>query len=262
MTAILLWLMWGLVMAGSVNFKAGFSAMNSTLVRDWLMAPDADFHLLKIWFAGICLLMTILGMNLIFCSWEKIYKIIRVKFSRPKFYMLIVHTLFGLVAIFHFSGLMLGFEQNNIMLGQGLSYDLQNGYKLKILKIDFAGKIGILDKNYREISEEDFDYKTSYAEVELSCNGVELKKDKLYILNPLKYNDVRVTLYSFITPRESDQNTPDMTPWIKLTVTKNPVLTAFLFIYPLMIVGIFIHLVLTWNSPVINRAIKEASNSN
>jgi len=264
MVIILLWLTWGLIMAGSDALNMSFRTMNSILIRNWVMSESGSSHLLKFWFIGLCLLMTILGINLIFCSWEKIYRIIRVKFNGPKFYMLIVHAFFGLVALFHLGGLMLGYEQNDIMLGQGMSCELINGYKIKVNSIFFAGKVGVLDKTYREISEEDFNYKTSYAEVALNRNGVELRNDNLYILNPLKYSDIRITLYSFITPIDNklDQNNADTTPWIKVTVTKNPALSIFLFIYPLMIAEIFIHLILTWNSPAINRAVQETSNSN
>ena len=238
--------------------------MNRILIRDWLMTPDADSHLLKLWFIGICLLMTLLGVNLIFCSWEKIYRIIRVKFSGPKFYMLIVHAFFGLVALFHLGGFMLGYEQNDISLGEGMSTKLRDGYEVKINAINFAGNLAILDKSYRNIKKDDLNYKNSYAEVVLSQNGRELRKDNIYIFMPLKYGDTRVTLKSFISPVGANQGqiNATTTPWIKLTVTKNPVLSVFFVIYPLMIIGIFIHLILTWKSPAINRAIQELTDSN
>jgi hypothetical protein len=88
MGVIIFWLGWGLVMAGSSAYEKGFLAMNNVLVRDWFMSQDGNSRLLKLWFIGLCLLMTLLGINLIFCSWQKIYKIIRVKFSGPKLYML------------------------------------------------------------------------------------------------------------------------------------------------------------------------------
>jgi hypothetical protein len=264
MVAILVLLGWGLVMAGSAAFEKGFWAMNSVLIRDWLMSQDGNSYLLKLWFIGLCLLMTLLGINLIFCSWEKIYRIIRAKFSFTKFYMLIVHALFGLVALFHIGGLMLGYEQNDIMLGNGMSCILKNGYEIKVNSIHFAGNVGILDKTYRSIKKEDLDYKMSYVEVILSQNGRELCKDNIYIFKPLKYGNTRVTLKSFISPAETNQAqiNATTTPWIKLTATKNPVLSAFLIIYPFMIAGILIHLILTWRSLAINRAIQETSNSN
>ena len=264
MVIILLWLIWGLIIAGSEAFKTGFSAMNSVLIRDWLMTPDVNSQLLKIWFIGICLLMTLLGVNLIFCSWEKIYKIIKVKFSGPKFYMLIVHAFFGLVALFHFGGFMLGFEQNDISLGGGMSCKFKNGYEVKINDINFTGNLAILDKSYRNIKKEDLDYKTSFAEVTLSQNGRELRKENIYYFQPLKYRDIRITLKSFISPVGANQGqiNATTTPWIKLTATKNPVLNAFLIIYPLMILGILIHLILTWKTPAINRTVQEAKDSN
>jgi hypothetical protein len=246
--AIILCLGWGLTMAASTAFEKGFKAMNSTLIHDWLMSQDGNSHLLKIWFIVLCLLMAFLGINLIFCTWEKIFRIIRLKFNGPKFYMLIVHALFGFVALFHFGGFMLGYEQNNIQLGEGMRYSLENDYEIKVNNIHFVSDSSVLEKEYRNITKDEFDYKKNYAEVVLSRKGKELLKDNIYILSPCKYGDVRITLRSFITPADNDnkQQSEKTTPWINLTATRNPALTIFLTLYPLMLLGIFIHLLLTW----------------
>jgi hypothetical protein len=249
--AIILCLGWGLTMAASSDFEESFKDMNSTLIRDWLMSRDGNSHLLKLWFLVLCFLMVLLGISLIFCTWEKIFRIIRLKFNGPKFYMLIVHVLFGFVALFHFGGFMLGYEQNNIKLGEGMSYSLGNDYELKVIRIQFVSNASVLGKEYRNITKDEFDYKKNYAEVVLSRKGKELLKDNIYILSPCKYCDVRITLRSFLCPTDGDntQQIEKTTPWVNLTATRNPVLTIFLTLYPLMLLGIFIHLLLTWGSP-------------
>jgi hypothetical protein len=249
--AIILCLAWGLTMAASSAFEKGFRDMNSTLIRDWLMSQDGNSHLLKIWFAALCLLMMLLGVNLVFCVWEKIYRIVRLKFCGPKFFMLIVHALFGFVALFHFGGFMLGHEKNNIKLGEGMSYSLGNDYEIKVNRIHFISNLSVLRKEYRNITKDEFDYKKNYAEVVLSRKGKELLKDNVYILSPCKYGDVRITLRNFISPTDSDnkQQSEKTTPWINLTATRNPALSIFLTIYPLMLMGILIHLLITWRSP-------------
>lgn len=192
-----------------------------------------------------------MGINLIFCTWEKIYRIIRLKFNGPKFYMLIVHAFFGFVALFHFGGFMLGYEQNNIKLGEGKSYGVGNDYEIKVNRIHFVSNPDVLSKEYRNITKDEFDYKKNYAEVVLSRKGKELLKDNIYILSPCKYGDVRITLRNFITPAGNDnkQQSEETTPWVNLTITRNPALSIFLTLYPLMLLGIFIHLLLTWRSP-------------
>ena len=252
--AIILWLGWGLTMAASSAFEKGFKGMNSSLIRDWLISHDSNIHvlILKSWFVGLCLLMILMGINLIFCSWEKIYRIIRLKFNGPKFYMLIVHAFFGFVALCHFGGLTLGYEKNDIKLGEGKSYSLENEYVLKVNSIHFVSNKSVLEKEYINITKEEFDYKKNFAELVLSLKGKELLRNNIYILRPFKYGDIRITLRNFITypERDDEQDREKATPWINLTITKNPVLEIFLILYPMMILGIFIHFLLTWRLPI------------
>jgi len=101
---LFLWFSWGIVLASSEHFSNGFRLMNTTLVRHWLATPDNGFFLLKFWFVGLCVVVAFLGINLVFCSWNKFLRFIRIRFNGPKFIMLVVHILFGLIALGHFGG--------------------------------------------------------------------------------------------------------------------------------------------------------------
>ena len=97
---------------------------------------------------------------------------------------------------------------------------------------------------------DEFDYRKNSAEIVLSRNGKELKRDNVYLLNPMDYKDIQVTLRNFIKSPDpgNPQGALESKPWIIVTVSRNPVLKIFLFLYPLMIAGIFIHLLMTWRS--------------
>jgi hypothetical protein len=247
---LILWFGWGLIMAGSDVFKKGFEGMNNILIRDWLMSAESDFLILKIWFLGLCLLMVLLGVSLVFCSWDKIFRIIRARFNGPKFFMLIVHTIFGFVALGHLGGLMLGYEHNGIRLGEWKSYGFGDRYEIEITKVNYTSDYRILSKEKRDITRDEFDYRKNFAEVVMKENGKEVGRKNIYLLSPMKYKDIQVTLRSFIrSPKAADINVAgDTKPWVNLTVSRNPVLKVFLVFYPVMIAGIFIYLILTWRS--------------
>ena len=146
LVVLLLWLVWGILMDTSESLTKGFNEMNDVLIREWLVSQQADFLILKIWFIGLCLLMTFLGINLIFCSWDKIFRIIRARFNGPKFFMLIVHGIFGLVALCHLGGLMLGYEYNDIRLGEGNKYNFNDGYEIVVAGVTYISDYQVLKK--------------------------------------------------------------------------------------------------------------------
>jgi hypothetical protein len=248
---MLLWLGWGMVMAGSDAFTKDFQGMNNVLVREWLLSQQNSFSLLKIWFAGLFLLMALLGVNLIFCSWDKIFRIIRARFSRPKFLILIVHVIFGLVALGHLGGLMLGYKHNNIRLGEGKKFVFGDGYEIELTKVHFVNDHKALKKSSRYMTRDDFDYKKNFAGIVLKKNGKDVSRGNIYILDPMNYEDIQVTLRGFIESPEPGmkKDGAGLTPWVTVAVSRNPVLKIFLILYPVMILGIFIHLILTWRSP-------------
>jgi hypothetical protein len=263
LVALLLWTGWGMLMASQDAYTKGFNRMNSVLLRDWLFSGKSGSGVLKVWFIGLCVLMILLGINLIFCSWEKIFRIIRARFNGAKFYMLIVHCIFGLVALGHLGGLMLGYKHNDIQLGEGKKYSFGDGYEIEVKDINFVSDPKVLYKTKKFLTRDNFDYRANSAEVVLYKNGEELSRKDLFIYDPMGYKDMQVTLKNFIVSPEAEgeKTALNSKPWVSMAVSRNPVLRFFLVLYPLMIAGIFIHLILTWRSPATGRPVQEASNS-
>ena len=253
LVVLLLWIVWGMIMAASDGFTKDFQEMNNVHISDWLASQQTDPPALKIWFIGLCLLMVLLGINLIFCSWEKFFRIIRARFNGQKFYMLIVHAIFGFVALGHLGGLMLGYEYNNIRLDEGAAHNFEDGYSVEVKSINYISDFKVLEKT-KYITKDEFDYTKNFAEVVLSKDGKELKRGNIFILNPMEYRGIQITLRNFTkSPETGEQGGgAESSPWVILTVSRNPVLRVFLIIYPLMIAGIIIHLFLTWRTPAGN----------
>ncbi len=145
LAVLFLWIVWGLGLALNDGFLNGFREMNSILVRDWLLDPGQGLMHLKIWFVGLCLVMVVMGVNLVFCSWNRILKIMRYRFKGATLFMLIVHTIFGLVALGHFGGFMLRYRYD-AKLANGRDFQFEGDYKLKVTDIYFVNDPKILEK--------------------------------------------------------------------------------------------------------------------
>ena len=251
---LVIWMGVGVYLAGADEYTKDFRVMNNMLIRDWLFSATTGAVTLKIWFTVLCAAMVVIGINLIFCSWTKIFRIMKAKFSGNQLYMLVVHAIFGFVAICHLGGLMLGFEYNNVRLGKGIKYDIKEGYELEVTDVHFVGDTKALNKSKNDITRDELNYKESYVDVSLSRDGAILKSQKVYLLKPMNFKDVDVTLRSFILPDnfKGDPGT-DTEAWAMFTLSRNPVLKIFLVIYPVMIIGILIYLVMTWSKTRFNK---------
>ena len=261
------WFTWGILLADSEKFADGFNLMNSMLVRDWLILPQKGLFLLRFWFTGLCLIMVLLGVNLIFCTWTKFFKIIRKKFTGPRLFMLMVHILFGVVALGHLAGFMTGYRYEKIRLAKGEIFSFENGFKVKLNKIYFIDNPQVLKKARKEFTGKEFHYRLNYAEVTLSYQDKQLKTDRIYLLKPMQSHKIQITLNKFrliacsgkknnqkfdysqthISDHNFDHELFDEKLGVILTVTKNPVMGIFMITYALMIIGIFIHMIITWH---------------
>jgi hypothetical protein len=252
---VLVWIGLGLYLAGAESFTKDFRVMNDMHIRDWLFSDNSGSSFLKIWFVLLCAAMVVMGINLMFCSWNKIYKIMRARFSGNQLFMLIVHGIFGFVALGHLGGLMLGFECNNIRIGKGLNHTVNEGYSVAVKEINFVGDPKALGKSKRDITKDELDYIKSYVDVNLSRSGEALKDQRLYLLKPMNYGDVNVTLRGFVLPENfKGEIGPETEAWAMFTISRNPALKPFLVLYPVMIAGIFIYLVMTWRKSHYNQS--------
>ena len=251
---LVLWMGLGLYMAGAESYTKDFRVMNSILIRDWLFSNNSGFGFLKFWFVVLCAAMIVMGINLIFCSWSKIFRIMRVRFSGNQLFMLIVHGLFGFVALGHLGGLMLGFEYNNIRLGKGIKHSVKEGYEIELKEVHFVGDAKALTKTKRDITRDELNYLKSYVDVQLKKDGEVLKSQKVFLLKPLNYGDVHVTLRSFVLP-DNFKGLPgsETEAWAIFTLSRNPALKIFLIVYPVMIAGILIYLIMTWGKSGLNK---------
>jgi hypothetical protein len=181
--------------------------------------------------------MALLGVNLIFCSWRRIFNLMRKNFSAARALMLLVHFLFGFVALGHFSGFMFGYRYEDIQLAEGQVFQPAPGHDIKVEKIQLADAPRTLGRSDRNPNVNDLNPQQNFAEVSMSEGGREIRRQKISVLTSLRSGTTQVTLRSFMTGSN---------PKVVLAVSNNPTLRFFLTLYPLMIVGMVLHLAITW----------------
>jgi len=250
LVVLILWFAWGILLAQSNTLAHEFDVMNSTLAHAWFSRTQGFSLLMKLWFVGLCVVMALLAINLIFCSWVKILKIIRIKLIMSKLVMLIIHVLFGVLALGHFGSFFLGYRYENVTLQQAQSFVLNDGYILCVKDIHFVDNPLVLEKSPKELGPEDYHHEDNFSEVALSRKGKQLTSGRIYFLRPLIYKNIQVTLKRFAPPKGKTGGNPALQkPGVKLVVSKNPVKCLVFFLFPVMIVGIGVYMIMTWRQP-------------
>ena len=247
LVVLILWFTWGILLAQSNTFEHEFYVMNSTLASAWFSQTQGLSVLLRLWFVGLCLVMAVLAINLVFCSWIKILKIIRIKLIMNKLVMLIIHIVFGAVALGHFGSFFLGYRYENVTLQQGQSFALKDGYILNLTNVHFVDNPLVLRKSPKELSADEYHHDVNFSEVTLSRDGKQVTSGQIYFLRPLIYKDIQVTLIRFTPSKgKTGGNHALRKPGVKLVVSKNPVKFLVFSLFPVMIVGIGVYMIMTW----------------
>lgn len=247
LAVLILWFTWGILLAQSNRFGHEFDVMKSTLAPAWFSPTQGISFLMKFWFVGLCAVMVILAINLVFCSWVKILKIIRIKLFKHKLLMLIIHMVFGVVALGHFGSFFLGYRYEDVTLHHGQSFSLKDGYILSVKNVHFVDNPQVLTKPPKELSPDQYHHKANYSEVTLSRNEKQLTSGCIYFLKPLTYKNIQVTLKKFMPPKGITGDHQVLgKPRVKLIVSKNPVKCLVLSLFPVMIIGIGVYTIMTW----------------
>ena len=247
LVVLILWFTWGILLAQSNRFAHEFDVMKSTLAPAWFSPTHGLSLLLKFWFVGLCVVMAVLAINLVFCSWVKILKIMRIRLIMHKLVMLIIHIVFGLVALGHFGSFFLGYRYENVKLYRGQSFVLKDGIILNLTNVHFVDNPHVLTKPPKELSSDQYHHNANFSKVTLSRNGEQLASGRIYFLKPLTYKNIQVTLKRFTPPKGiNGDNHAVRKPGVKLVVSKNPVKFLVFFLFPIMIVGIGVYTIITW----------------
>ena len=249
LTVLMLWFSWGILLAESDSFRLEFDVMNRFLVPAWFSYPGRLPFLLRLWFVGLCLVMGILGINLIFCSWTKILKMMRNKQTVSRLVMLMIHIVFGLVALGHFGSLLLGYRYEDVKLRINQSFALPQGYAVTVKDIHFEDDLKLLYQRPKERPPGAFHPEANFCEVALTRNGTAVAQGRAYFLGPFIWKDIQVTLKRFTPPKGmGNRDHTVRMPGVRLIISRNPIKLLVFILFPVMIAGIGIYMVMTWRT--------------
>ena len=253
LSVLVFWLVWGILLADSDVQSSGFRTMNAMLVPDWFRKPDAVSTLLKIWFLGLCFFMGVLGVNLGFCSWNRMAVVVGSKRRKSKIVMLVVHAVFGLVALGHLGSFLLGYRYENVRLWEGKTFPLPDGYGLTLVNVHFVDDLRILKKKPRELGPEEYHPRMNFVSAVMKQKGVTVAEGRISYLNPLSHGDIQISFKRFTPPKQGENGkSGSLKPGVLLIISRNPLKGAVFVLFPIMIAGIIIYTVMTWRRPLQN----------
>lgn len=262
LTLLIGWFAWAIVLTATGYFET-FQQMNNHLMPDWLSISRGKSPLVRFWFFGLCAIAAALGINLIFCSWNKFLKMAARRMNRPAMLMLAIHVVFGLVILGHFASIMVGFRHANVRLQQGESFKLQNEYRVRADVIHFVNDASVLTKPIKAMTSDEFSFESNFVQVSLYQNDLFLKSGRLSFLKPLALDGIQFTLKNFIPPVSAGKTASNSSSaGTILFISRNPAKYFVFTLFPLMIVGIAAYLAMTWKQPGYQQHASKLSGGN
>lgn len=248
LSLLIFWFSWGIFLAESTSLRDGFNLMNSVLALEWFSHSKRLPFLLKFWFIGLCSITAVLGLNIIFCSGTKFLRLMRDQRATSRMVMLIIHTVFGLVALGHFGSFLLGYRFENIQLAEGQTFDLPEGYAITVKAIH-GGVNPAMHPSHGKQTPVAFDPEMNFCEVALIRKGIQVTEGSAFFLRPFVYRDIQITLKRFTPSKEYTRgNMKGSKPGVRLIVSQNPVKLLVFILFPVMLAGIGIYLAMTWRT--------------
>jgi len=121
-------------------------------------------------------------------------------------------------------------------------------YVLSLSDIQFVDDTAILKASYKKqramMTRSNIHRNKNYARITLKNSNRILTSGRIYMLRPLKFESIRITLTDFFIP----ENHPDESIGIKLVITENPIIPFFFSTYAFMIITLIGFIIITWRT--------------
>ena len=171
--------------------------------------------------------------------------------------MLVVHVVFGLVALGHLGSFLLGYRYENVRLLEGKTFPLPDGYELTLANIHFVDNPEVLKRKPWKLGPLEYHPEMNFVSAVLKHKGIPVSEGKISYLNPLSHGDIQITLKRFTPPKQAkNRKAGSLKPGVLLIISRNPLKGTVFVLFPIMIAGIIIYTVMTWRRPLQNGLIK------
>lgn len=236
----------GVVLSLFPAYADTIKKMNQTIVYHWIVNTWHEKPLLTAWVLLVTISSAVLFINTACCSMTiQLHTALKTADVRRWFFF-IIHFLFLLVLACHGITMVTGHKQDNIRLFPGQSHLFGDNYRIDMVKVIFADDPKFLTmerkKSRHLMSRKNIHPKLNYADITLFQNNRELDSQRVFMLHPMQYKSIRVTVTRFIAKRQNGQQTVG----VNLSVTRNIFTQFFFTVYALMIITLACFVTVTW----------------
>jgi hypothetical protein len=144
--------------------------------------------------------------------------------------------------------MIVGYKHSKIELFPDQRFAFGQGMEIVVQEIRFVDDARILRLEYQSqrvfMTRKNVHHHENFVEVGMLENGKEVSQKRIFILKPLKYKSIQVTLSDFFIPGKS----PDDRIGARLVITKNPITPLFFILYAVMIICLILFIAVSWGN--------------
>ncbi len=224
--------------------------MNQTIVYHWIVNTWHVNPVLTAWVLLVTISGAVLFINTACCSMTRQLRTALKTASVRRWSFFIIHFLFLMVLACHGITMVTGHKQDNIRLFPGQSHLFGDNYRIDMVDVTFADNLKFLTMKRKEsrhlMTRKNIHPKLNYADIALFQNNRRLNSQRVFMLHPMRYRSIRITVTRFIVKRQNGQQTIGA----NLSVTCNIFTQFFFTVYALMIIILACFVAITWKPKI------------
>jgi len=248
LTTLILLLGMGIILVMFEDYKQAIRLMSEIVVLDFFKAKWQDHILLTVWVLTICAASALLFLNTLLCSITRQLKAALQSATLRRWSFFIIHITFLFVLVCHGLAMVSGNKESSVKLLEGDSYVFINDLEIKVAKVQFSDNLQLVKlgpkKGRKLMTRQAFHREKNYAMITIHKDGKKIMGKKIFMLNPLKYSFIRVTLTHFFYKEKGKTNPVG----VNLTITRNIFTQFFLSVYTIMIITLIVFIAITWKN--------------
>ncbi|MEI6858722.1 MAG: hypothetical protein V5788_02850 [Shewanella sp.] len=247
--SVALWFALGMALSEQDSSGKVLEILNDLPMAEWyqhlLSAP-----LVASWLLGLLILMFLLGLNTVLCSWRDLWPTWRQKRWRsPRIMMLPIHLLTLVIFICHGIDLVFIHGHETQVLQVGQSFD-SGRFKLVLNRVDYRDDIALIQEDAdgcspagritrRSVS--DFDPRHNFAYFTVS-DGQQVFSSRAGFMSPMKWQDLYIIVTDFTVPYMQIKKGVQ----VKVVVVHNRLINYFFGFYNLLLVSLLVQILIFW----------------
>jgi len=265
-SALVCWLIFGAVLGKTDAFRLVIlRQMNNALIRDWILQEGTKNSIPCLWLIVLILIAGLLLVNMVFCTWNKLLNFGRGRARLSKILLLAVHILFFVIVLMHGISFIWGYKEKADLVENG-TFSMPGDLMLKVDEIRFTDDPGMLRMDRHARTKDAFHWEENYVRVSLMQGEDVLLSRKLRHMAPIKFKGTQISLFKFSDLSPGNQRTgkkggcricgghedkpqkkitlQDVRPGVNLVFTRNPIGSAFFWIYGFFVLTTGCYLIL------------------